>query len=303
VVLETKSGSNFWDNLEQNPHRLVIEVRNPQALKPEAQPKPESPPPPLQQEKTQSPAKPSGEESGARAAESRLRVVIDAGHGGWDLGTIGRGGLLEKTLVLDVAQNLGKMLEGRLGCEVIYTRKDDNYVSLEERAEIANHAQADLFISVHANYSSLTSARGVETYYSSFFSPPEAREIEYRENATAGNMVPAKLSGRALKEKVEQSRKLAASVQHALYGALASQNVGIRNRGVREASFVVLTGTQMPSILAEISFVSSPTDEEKLQRPEYREQIAEALYKGVAQFASTTHRVKMASNAAPPTGQ
>jgi N-acetylmuramoyl-L-alanine amidase/putative methionine-R-sulfoxide reductase with GAF domain len=303
VVLETKSGSNFWDNLEQNPHRLVIEVRNPQALKPEAQPKPESPPPPLQQEKTQSPAKPSGEESGARAAESRLRVVIDAGHGGWDLGTIGRGGLLEKTLVLDVAQNLGKMLEGRLGCEVIYTRKDDNYVSLEERAEIANHAQADLFISVHANYSSLTSARGVETYYSSFFSPPEAREIEYRENATAGNMVPAKLSGRALKEKVEQSRKLAASVQHALYAALASQNVGIRNRGVREASFVVLTGTQMPSILAEISFVSSPTDEEKLQRPEYREQIAEALYKGVAQFASTTHRVKMASNAAPPTGQ
>ncbi len=143
----------------------------------------------------------------------------------------------------------------------------------------------------------------METYYSSFFSPPEAREIEYRENATAGNMVPAKLSGRALKEKVEQSRKLAASVQHALYGALASQNVGIRNRGVREASFVVLTGTQMPSILAEISFVSSPTDEEKLQRPEYREQIAEALYKGVAQFASTTHRVKMASNAAPPTGQ
>lgn len=303
VVLETKSGSNFWDNLEQNPHRLVIEVRSPNALRPEAQPKPESTPTPLQQEKTQSPAKPSGEETGTRARGGKLRVVIDAGHGGWDLGTIGRGGLLEKTLVLDVAQNLGKMLESRLGCDVIYTRKDDNYVSLEERAEIANHAQADLFISVHANYSSLTSARGVETYYSSFFSPPEAREIEYRENATAGNVTPAKLSARGLKEKVEQSRKLAASVQHALYGTLASQNVGIRNRGVREASFVVLTGTQMPSILAEISFVSSPTDEEKLQRTEYRQQIAEALYKGVEQFAATTKRVRMASNAVPPTGQ
>jgi N-acetylmuramoyl-L-alanine amidase/putative methionine-R-sulfoxide reductase with GAF domain len=302
VVLETTSGSNFWDTLEQNPYRLVIEVRSPEALKPEEQTKPVLTPAPAPQQSTRVTAPTSGGEA-ARAHGAKLRVVIDAGHGGWDLGTVGRGGLLEKTLVLDVAQNLGKMLESRLGCDVIYTRRDDNYVSLEERAEIANHAQADLFLSVHANYSSLVSARGVETYYSSFFSPPEAREIEYRENATAVSTTLTKLSGRALKEKVDQSRKLAASVQHALYGALASQNVGIRNRGVREASFVVLTGTEMPSILAEISFVSSPTDEEKLQRAEYREQIAEALYKGVERFASTTHRVKLASNAAPGTGQ
>src|SRR6516165_3265018 len=281
VVLETKSGSNFWDTLEQNPHRLVIEVRGAEALKPEVQPKPDLTASPVKQENAQAPSPASRDLNAPRAQGSRLRVVIDAGHGGWDLGTVGRGGLLEKTIVLDVAQNLGKMLESRLGCEVIFTRKDDNYVSLEERAEIANHAQADLFISVHANYSSLTSARGVETYYSSFFSPPEAREIEYRENATAANVTLAKLSGRALKQKVEESRKLAASVQHALYGALASQNRGIRNRGVREASFVVLTGTEMPSILAEISFVSSPTDEEKLRNAEYRQQIADALYKGI----------------------
>ena len=303
VVLETKNGSNFWDTLEQNPHRLVIEVRTPESLKPEVQPKPKLPPSPVQRESTQAPSSTGGDQNATRASGSRLRVVIDAGHGGWDLGTVGRGGLLEKTLVLDVAQNLRKMLESRMGCEVIFTRKDDNYVSLEERAEIANHAQADLFISVHANYSNLVSARGVETYYSSFFSSPEAREIEYRENATAVNVSQAKLSGRALKEKVDESRKLAASVQHALYGALASQNRGIRNRGVREASFVVLTGTQMPSILAEISFVSSPTDEEKLQRAEYREQIAEAIFKGVENFASSTHRMKIASNAAPSTGQ
>src|SRR6516225_4568592 len=303
VVLETKSGSNFWDTLEQNPHRLVIEVRGAEALKPEVQPKPDLTASPVKQENAQAPSPASRDLNAPRAQGSRLRVVIDAGHGGWDLGTVGRGGLLEKTIVLDVAQNLGKMLESRLGCEVIFTRKDDNYVSLEERAEIANHAQADLFISVHANYSSLTSARGVETYYSSFFSPPEAREIEYRENATAANVTLAKLSGRALKQKVEESRKLAASVQHALYGALASQNRGIRNRGVREASFVVLTGTEMPSILAEISFVSSPTDEEKLQSTEYREQIAGAIFKGVENFASTAHRVKIASNVAPSTGQ
>jgi N-acetylmuramoyl-L-alanine amidase/putative methionine-R-sulfoxide reductase with GAF domain len=304
VVLETKAGSNFWDNLEQNPHRLVIEVRSAEALKPEAQPKPEIKPAPMQRESTQAPTGPSAEDGSARAAHgARLKVVIDAGHGGWDLGTVGRGGLLEKNLVLDVAQSLGQMLENRLGCEVIFTRKDDNYVSLEERAEIANQAQADLFISVHANYSSLTSARGVETYYSSFFSPPEAREIEFRENATAVSVNRAKLSGRALRAKVDQSKKLAASVQHALYGVLASQNTGIRNRGVREASFVVLTGTEMPSILAEISFVSSPTDEEKLQRSEYRSQIAEALFKGVERFAASTHRVKMAANTTPSSGQ
>ena len=299
VVLETKAGSSFWDNLEENPHRLVIEVRSPEA----AQPKQGIVSAPVPSEKTQIAPPPASEEKTQTAHGTKLRVVIDAGHGGWDLGTVGRGGLLEKALVLDVAQNLGQMLESKLGCEVIYTRKDDNYVSLEERAEIANRAQADLFLSVHANYSNLASARGVETYYSSFFSPPEAREIEYRENATAVTATQAKLSGRALKDKVEESRKLAASVQRALYGTLATKGSGIRDRGVREASFVVLTGTEMPSILAEISFVSSPTDEEKLQRPEYRQQIAEALYKGVERFAATSHHVKMASNATPSTGQ
>lgn len=303
VVLETKAGSSFWDNLEENPHRLVIEVRSPEAAQPSVQPKPGIVSAPVPSEQTKLPTPPSSEERTPAAHGAKLRIVIDAGHGGWDLGTVGRGGLLEKTLVLDVAQNLGQMLESKLGCEVIYTRKDDNYVSLEERAEIANRAQADLFISVHANYSSLTSARGVETYYSSFFSPPEAREIEYRENATAVRTTQAKLSGRALKDKVQESRKLAASVQRSLYGTLATKGSGIRDRGVREASFVVLTGTEMPSILAEISFVSSPTDEEKLQRPEYRQQIAEALYKGVERFAATVHHVKMASNATPSTGQ
>ncbi len=143
----------------------------------------------------------------------------------------------------------------------------------------------------------------METYYSSFFSPPEAREIEYRENATATAITRAKLSGRALKEKVDESKKLAASVQQALHGTLSSGNSAIRNRGVREASFVVLTGTEMPSILAEISFVSSPADEERLRNASYREQIAEALYKGIEHFATTTHRVKMASAAAPSAGQ
>jgi N-acetylmuramoyl-L-alanine amidase len=305
VVLETKAGSNFWDTLQESPNRLTIEVRSPEAKsEPKTSPSvapaqtlPEVKPPSSTQ------AAPPVPEDQLRAHAQKLRVVIDAGHGGWDLGTVGREGLLEKNLVLDVAQSLGILLTNRLGCEVIYTRKDDNYVALEQRAEIANRAQADLFISVHANYSSLSTARGVETYYSSFFSPPEAREIEYRENATATAITQAKLSGRALKEKVDESKKLAASVQQALHGTLASGNSAIRNRGVREASFVVLTGTEMPSILAEISFVSSPADEQRLRSATYREQIAEALYKGIERFATTSHRVKMASASTPIAGQ
>jgi N-acetylmuramoyl-L-alanine amidase len=306
IVLETKTGSTFWDNLELNPHRLVIEVRSAETLRSAPKPALDLATPPAKPAAKQPaivPITPSAEERPSHPQAPKLRIVIDAGHGGWDLGTVGREGLLEKNLVLSVAQTLGNLLETQLGSEVILTRKDDTYVSLEERAEIANRVQADLFISVHANYSSLATARGVETYYSSFFSPPEAREIEYRENATAMTVTGAKLSGRALKEKVDESKKLAASVQRSLFGKLAAQGTGIRDRGVREASFVVLTGTQMPSILAEVSFVSSPADEERLRNPAYRQQIAEALYKGIERFATSSHRVKIASVSAPANGQ
>ena len=303
VVLDAKSGSSVSESLEQNPYRLVIEVRAPGG-----HPKPNVDQTSVPKESTPQPSTPPStpqtkEDLQARAHSGKLRIVLDPGHGGWDLGTIGREGLMEKNLVLEVAERLGTMLESQLGAEVIYTRNDDNYVSLEQRAELANKDRADLFVSVHANYSSLATARGVETYYSSFFSPPEAREIEFRENGNALAVTHAKLTGVQLRDKVEASRKLATDVQHALHGTLASQSTGIRNRGVREASFVVLTGTEMPSILAEISFVSSPTDEEKLRNTEYRQQIAEALFKGIEHFASTTRHVKVASTAPRSQGQ
>ena len=303
VVLDTQPGSKFAVSLEQNPYRLVIEVHGPGAP-----PKPNVdqtsvPTQPVPQPGAAPTAPPTKEDMQARAHAGKLRIVLDPGHGGWDLGTIGREGLMEKNLVLEVAKRLGSLLESRLGAEVIYTRDDDNYVSLEQRAELANHDQADLFISVHANYSSLATARGVETYYSSFFSPPEAREIEFRENGNRLAVSHAKLTGVQLKDKVDESRKLATEVQRALHTTLASQSAGIRNRGVREASFVVLTGTEMPSILAEISFVSSPADEEKLRNAEYRQQIADALYKGIEHFASTSRHVKIASAAPRSQGQ
>jgi N-acetylmuramoyl-L-alanine amidase len=188
--------------------------------------------------------------------------------------------------------------------EVIYTRQDDNYIPLDERASIANQSQADLFVSVHANYSDLPSARGVETYYTNFFSAPGSKEAGSKDAGSkdldthaggTNNAVAPTLSSTDLHERVEQSRRLAASVQRSLYGTLSLQNPGLRDRGVKEAGFVVLTESAMPGILAEVSFVSSPTDEQKLRSDGYREQIAEALYRGIARYAANSHSVKLAA--------
>jgi N-acetylmuramoyl-L-alanine amidase len=234
---------------------------------------------------------------------AKLRVVLDAGHGGWDLGTVGRKGLLEKDLVLDIVQRLGHLVETRLGAEVIYTRKDDSYLALEKRAEIANRAQANLFVSVHANYSDYPSARGVETYYSNTYSSVKARTEEADETAAAG-LKTIDWTNVDIREKVHESRRVAASVQRSLYAMLAAKTPGLRNRGVKEAHYVVLTGTSMPAILAEVSFVSSPTDENNLQSSTYRQQIAEALYSGIARYETSNGNVKMASTATkPPTGR
>jgi len=223
------------------------------------------------------------------------RIVIDAGHGGHDSGTLGAGGIEEKDVVLDVALRLGKLLHDRLGAEIVYTRADDTFIPLETRTAIANKAQADLFISVHANSSQDASARGVEVYYLNFTSDPEAMEVASRENAVSTQSVH-QLSDLvkkiALKDKIDESRELAEDVDESLYGGLAKGNGGLKNRGVKKAPFVVLIGANMPSILAEISFVTNPTDAEELRRPEYRERVAESLYTGVARYAKTINGVK-----------
>jgi N-acetylmuramoyl-L-alanine amidase len=231
----------------------------------------------------------------------KLRVVLDAGHGGWDLGTVGRKGLLEKNLVLDIVERLGHLVESRLGADVIYTRKDDSYLSLEKRAEIANLAKASLFLSVHANYSDYPSARGVETYYTNTYSSVKARPEQADEPAAGAQTI--NWTNVDIREKVHESRQVARSVQRALYAMLAANSPGLRNRGVKEAQYVVLTGTSMPAILAEVSFVSSPTDENNLQSSTYRQQIAEALYTGIARYQASNRNVKMASSSAKPTGR
>ena len=230
------------------------------------------------------------------------RIVVDAGHGGHDTGTIGANGLLEKDLVLDVALRLGKLLEDKLGADVVYTRKDDTFIPLETRTAIANQNEADLFISIHANSSRDPSARGVETYYLNFTRSPEALEVAARENAVSETSVhdlQDLVKKIALKEKIDESREFAATVQKSLYTGEAAKNPGVKNRGVKKAPFIVLIGANMPSILAEISFVSNPTDERKLRTPEYRQRIAESLYRGVARYAQGLSGVKVASTKEP----
>jgi N-acetylmuramoyl-L-alanine amidase len=240
-----------------------------------------------------------GDRSLTRALGLKIgRIVIDAGHGGHDTGTIGPNGSLEKDLVLDVALRLGRLLESRLGADVIYTRDDDTFIPLETRTAIANEHQADLFVSVHANSSQDPSARGVETYYLNFTSNPEALEVAARENAVSEKSIHELqdlVKKITLKEKIEESRELASDVQLSLYTGLSAKSPTLRNRGVKKAPFVVLIGANMPSILAEISFVSNPVDEKKLETAEYRQKIADSLYKGIAKYAGGLSGVKVAA--------
>ena len=245
-----------------------------------------------------------GEQTLIRALGLKIgKIVVDAGHGGHDAGSIGPDGLTEKALVLDVALRLGKLLESRMGAEVVYTRDEDSFVPLETRTAIANKEQADLFISIHANSSRDPEARGVETYYLNFTSSPDALQVAARENAVSEKSIHELqdlVKKIALKEKIEESREFAADVQQSLWSTAGK---GTRNRGVKKAPFIVLIGANMPSILAEISFLSNANDEHKLQTPEYRQQIAEALYRGVAKYVSGLSGLKIATKMPKDAGQ
>jgi N-acetylmuramoyl-L-alanine amidase len=241
----------------------------------------------------------SGERSLTRVLGLKIgKIVIDPGHGGHDTGTIGPNGLEEKDLVLDVSRRLGKLLQTRLGAEVIYTRKDDTFIPLETRTAIANQEGADLFVSVHANSSHDPDARGVETYYLNFTSSPDALEVAARENAVSEKSIHELqdlVKKIALKEKIDESQEFAGDVQSSLHSGLAAKNPGERDRGVKKAPFIVLIGANMPSILAEISFVSNPGDERRLETADYRQKIAESLYRGIAKYVSGLSGVKVAS--------
>jgi N-acetylmuramoyl-L-alanine amidase len=240
----------------------------------------------------------SGDRSLVRVFGLKMaKVVIDAGHGGHDTGTIGPNGLMEKDLVLDVALRLGALITQRLGAQVVYTRSDDVFIPLEDRTRIANDEKADLFISIHANSSPEPSATGVETYYFNLTSDKTGLDLATRENATSESSISDLndlLHKAVLQTKLEESRDFAQRVQSSLWAASVKMNNRSRDRGVRQAPFVVLIGATMPSILAEIGFVSNPHDEKLLKRTDQRQKIAESLFHGISQYANSLSHVQIA---------
>jgi N-acetylmuramoyl-L-alanine amidase len=193
------------------------------------------------------------------------------------------------------------LLRQRLGADVIYTRDDDTFIPLETRTAIANKAQADLFISVHGNSSPDSSARGVETYYLNFTNSADALEVAARENAVSDQSIH-QLSDLVkkitLQDKISESREFATDVDQSLYAGLTEGNPGLKDRGIKKAPFVVLIGANMPSILAEISFLTNPSDAHQLRDPAYRQRIAESLYRGVARYVSSLSGVRLAQSSA-----
>ena len=248
---------------------------------------------------TVAPEPPAANRAGSYSLARQLglgarRIVIDAGHGGHDPGTIGHDGLQEKDLVLDVALRLDRLVRQELGTEVLLTRSSDVFIPLEERTAVANSKAADLFLSIHANSSRNPTARGIETYFLNFARNAHAESVAARENAIS----PATLKDLqslvkaiTLNSKIDESRDFAAAVQEAMVSGVRDEH-HVPDRGVHTAPFYVLIGANMPAILAEIAFVSNPEDEKRLKSPEYRELIAGSLLRGVRSYLEALNRTQ-----------
>jgi N-acetylmuramoyl-L-alanine amidase len=232
----------------------------------------------------------SGQNSLIRALGLKInRVVIDPGHGGHDNGTEGPKGLLEKDLVLDVSQRLGKLIEDRMAAEVIYTRTDDTFIPLEGRTALANEKKADLFLSIHANSSPIPKIAGVETFYLNITGTRDAIDLAARENASAHTSIfelQDIIKKITLHDKSEESLEFAKRIQASLFSFSAKNLPASKDRGVKSAPFIVLIGANMPSVLAEIGFLSNSREEALLKKSDYRDKLAEALYKGIDRYAS-----------------
>ncbi|HLK66974.1 MAG TPA: N-acetylmuramoyl-L-alanine amidase [Bryobacteraceae bacterium] len=240
----------------------------------------------------------AGDTSLVRALGLKVtRVVIDPGHGGHDTGTSGSHGLEEKELVLDVSKRLGKLIEDRMGSEVIYTRTDDTFIPLEGRTAMANEKRADLFISIHANSSPMSKISGVEVYYLNFTDMKDALDVASRENASSQKSIFELrdiIQRITLHDKAEESKEFASRIQTSLFAFETKNFPGTKNRGVKKAPFIVLIGANMPSVLAEIGFLSNQREESLLKKPDYRQRLADALFRGVSRYADSLSHFQVA---------
>jgi N-acetylmuramoyl-L-alanine amidase len=217
------------------------------------------------------------------------RIVIDPGHGGHDPGAKGAD-TTESELVLDVALRLEKLLVKMQGVEVVLTRRDNQFVTLQERTAIANREGADLFLSIHANASAVPAARGIETYFLNFASNQNAAAVAARENATSDQtmgVLQDVVKAIAMNSKRDESRDFATYVQREMLESLRSANKTIKDLGVKQAPFVVLIGASMPSVLAEISFLTNPQEAKLLKSSGYRQRIAQALFEGIKDYQTS----------------
>lgn len=228
------------------------------------------------------------------------KVVIDAGHGGDSTGTRTPQGMLEKELTLDIAQRLERLLEQQ-SFQVVMTREGDRDVSLKDRGAIANRAGADIFVSIHLNWIVNRRSGGLETYYMGATNDPYLTQLAASENRESGysladmrNLLDRIYAG----VRQEKSRKLAETVQGALFQSLGKLSPEIQNRGVKTAPFIVLLTTDMPAILAEVSSLSNEAEARLLTKPLYRQYIAEALAKGIRAYAGSAEETPEVTTAA-----
>ncbi|MGO8969992.1 MAG: N-acetylmuramoyl-L-alanine amidase [Myxococcaceae bacterium] len=221
------------------------------------------------------------------------RVVIDAGHGGHDTGTVGPGGTQEKTVALGIALRLGQVLTDE-GLEVVFTREDDHFVRLEDRARLANEAHGDLFISIHCNSGAEASWRGVETYTLNLTADRYAIRLAARENTSSAKTMSDLqflLADLATRAHTDESGRLAERVQHSMVARMSLKYPKVKDRGRKEALFYVLLGAKMPAILVETGFLSNPEDEKRLANAGYEDEVARSIAAGVQDFLGYRERL------------
>lgn len=222
------------------------------------------------------------------------RVVVDAGHGGYDPGASGPNGIKEKDVVLDIAKRIKRILENKGGYEVYLTRSRDKFMSLEERTDVANKKGADLFVSVHANAHNSRRVRGIETYFLNFTNNAEAMKVAARENKISLKRMHGKRTDRdvilaslQLQNNRDESLRLANYVQGSMVSSVGRRYTHVRNLGVKEALFYVLFGAKMPSVLVEVSFITNPLEAKRLKSHSYREHLASGIAAGIEKYFDT----------------
>jgi N-acetylmuramoyl-L-alanine amidase len=228
-------------------------------------------------------------------------IVIDPGHGGHDPGAVGPTGLKEKEVTLAIAKALKGHIE-QYGMNfgitrVVLTRDDDRFIPLEERKAIAKREHADLFISIHCNAVKDNDARGIETYILSFTNDPHSLAVATRENATTTKELNAPtdlIKNNILNSKIDESKRLASYVQTSLTSTLATKFQTVKDKGLKKAPLFVLIGADVPSILLETSFITNPSEEANLRNPEYINEIADGILKGIKLYST---EVETATNA------